>query len=54
MITATTGPSYKGFRYPREIIACVAWLYFRINLSYHDVEELLAQPGMVTTYETVR
>ena len=54
MTTTTTGPSYKGFRFPQEIIAHAVWLYFRFNLSFRDVEELLAERGVVVTYETVR
>jgi len=30
------------------------WLYFRFALSYRDVEELLAERGVIVTYETVR
>src|SRR6202011_5339298 len=30
------------------------WLYFRFSLSFRDVEELLAQRGIVVTYETIR
>jgi putative transposase len=29
-------------------------LYFRFSLSFRDVEEMLAQRGIVVTYETVR
>ena len=47
-------PDYKGFRFPPEIIAHTVWLYFRFALSYRDVEELLAERGVVLTYETVR
>jgi putative transposase len=54
MTTTTTAASYKGFRFPQEIIAHAVWLYFRFNLSYRDVEELLAERGVVVTYETVR
>ena len=54
MTTTTTPPSYKGFRFPHEIIAHAVWLYFRFSLSYRDVEELLAERGVVVTYETVR
>ena len=46
--------SYKGFRFPEEIIAHAVWLYYRFNLSYRDVEELLAARGVVVTYETIR
>ncbi len=50
----TTAPSYKGFRFPAEIISHAIWLYYRFSLSYRDVEELLAERGVVVTYETVR
>ncbi len=50
----TRAPDYKGFRFPPEIIAHAVWLYFRFALSYRDVEELLAERGVVLTYETVR
>jgi putative transposase len=54
MKTNTSAPNYKGFRFPPEIISHAVWLYFRFSLSYRDVEELLAQRGIVVTYETVR
>src|SRR4051812_40979693 len=41
----TSAPSSKGFRFAQEIIAHAVWLYFRFNLSYRDVEELLAAWG---------
>ncbi len=47
-------PSYKGFRFPQEIIAHAVWLYFRFSLSFRDVEDLLAERGVVVTYETIR
>jgi putative transposase len=50
----TTAPNYKGFRFPPEIISHAVWLYFRFSLSFRDVEELLAQRGIIVTYETVR
>jgi putative transposase len=37
-----------------DIISHTVWLYFRFSLSFRDVEELLAQRGIVVTYETVR
>ncbi len=49
-----TAPSNKGVRFPDEIIAHVVWLYYRFNLSYRDVEALLAARGMVATNETIR
>ncbi|GAC1651344.1 MAG: IS6 family transposase [Ktedonobacteraceae bacterium] len=45
---------YKGFRFPPKIISHAVWLYFRFSLSFRDVEELLAQRGIVVTYETER
>jgi putative transposase len=47
-------PSYKRHRYPPELIAHAVWLYFRFALSYRDVEELLAERGVVVSYETIR
>src|SRR5919108_3727606 len=54
MKTNTIAPDYKGFRFPPEIISHAVWLSFRFSLSFRDVEELLAQRGIVVTYETVR
>lgn len=54
MTTTSTAPSYRGFRFPQEIITHAVWLYFRFNLSFRDVEELLAARGVVVSYETVR
>jgi putative transposase len=54
MKTNTTPPNYQGFRFPPEIIAHAVWLSFRFSLSFRDVEELLAQRGIVVSYETVR
>jgi len=45
---------YKRHRFPPEIIAHDVWLYFRFALSYRDGEELLAERGVILTYETVR
>ena len=45
---------YHGFRFPKAIIQHAIWLYLRFTLSLRDVEELLAERGIVVTYETVR
>ncbi len=50
----TIPPSYKGFRFPAEIIGHAVWLYFRFSLSFRDVEDLLAERGLVVSYETIR
>ena len=47
-------PSYKRHRFPPAIISHAVWLYFRFALSYRDVEELLAERGVILTYETIR
>ena len=49
----TTTP-YRGFRFPKAIIQHAIWLYLRFTLSLRDVEELLAERGIIVTYETVR
>ena len=46
--------SYRGYRFPREIISHGVWLYHRFSLSFRDVEELLAKRGVIVSYETVR
>jgi hypothetical protein len=45
---------YKRHRFPAEIISHGVWLYFRFCLSYRDVEELMAERGIILTYEAVR
>ncbi|MEW2489343.1 IS6 family transposase [Streptomyces sp. NPDC048411] len=47
-------PSYKGHRYPVEVIAHCVWLYFRFPLSFREVEELMFQRGVIVSYETIR
>jgi putative transposase len=50
----TAGSTYKGHRFPHQIISHAVWLYFRFSLSYRDVEELLAERGIVVLNETLR
>ena len=45
---------YKGYRYSGEIISHTVWLYHRFTLSFRDIEDLLAERGIVVTYETIR
>ncbi|MER6112390.1 IS6 family transposase, partial [Streptomyces hirsutus] len=47
-------PSYKGHRYPVEVIVHRVWLYFRFPLSFREVEELMLQRGVIVSHETVR
>jgi putative transposase len=46
--------SYSGYRFPPEIIQQAIWLYLRFTLSLRDVEDLLAERGIMVSYETVR
>jgi putative transposase len=47
-------PSYRGFRYPAEIISHCVWLYHRFPLSFREVQEMMAQRGVVVSHETIR
>ena len=47
-------PSYRGYRFPPEIISHAVWLYHRFALSFRDVEDLLARRGVDVTYEAIR
>ena len=46
--------SYHGYRFPPEIISHAVWLCYRFGLSFRDAEDLLAQRGILVTYETIR
>jgi putative transposase len=46
--------SYGGYRFPPEIIQQAIWLYIRFTLSFRDVEDLLAERGILVSYESVR
>ena len=54
MTTPTIAIPYKGHRFPQEIMSHAVWLYFRFSLSYRDVEDLLAERGIIVSYETIR
>jgi putative transposase len=44
--------SYFSYRFPRDIIQRAVWMYLRFTLSFRDVEELLAERGIETSYES--
>ena len=52
-MTSPTNP-YAGFRFPAEIISHAVWLYHRFTLSFREVEEILAERGILVSYETIR
>lgn len=53
MIDPTSLPRLKGFRFPREIISYAVWAYHRFALSTDDVEDLLAERGVVVSREAI-
>ena len=44
----------KGYRFPRTVIGNAAWAYHRFAFSLRDVEDLLADRGVVISHETIR
>ncbi|MFJ1812334.1 MULTISPECIES: IS6 family transposase [unclassified Streptomyces] len=46
--------SYKGHRYPVEVISHCVWLYHRFPLSFREVQELMLERGIAVSYETIR
>ena len=50
----TSNRLYIRHRFPAEIIQYAVWLYFKFNLSYRDIEDLLAERGIQVSYEAIR
>ena len=46
--------SYARHRFPPDIIRRAVWLYLRFTLSYRDVEDLLAERGLMVSNESIR
>lgn len=46
--------SYARHRFPPDIIRHAVWLYRRFTLSYRDVEDLLAERGLIVSNEAIR
>ena len=44
----------KGVRFPRILIGYAVWVYHRFALSTADVEDLLADQGVMVSRETIR
>jgi len=44
---------FAGFRFPPEVITLAVRWYLRYNLSYRDVEELLAERGITADHVSV-
>jgi putative transposase len=45
--------TYKRHRFPPDIISYAVWLHHRFNLSHRDIEDLLAERGIVVTRESI-
>ena len=45
---------YLRHRFPSEIISLAVSLYHRYCMSFRDVEDLLAERGIIVSYETIR
>jgi multidrug efflux pump subunit AcrA (membrane-fusion protein) len=45
--------SYARHRFPPDVIRHAVWLYLRFTLSYRDVEDLLAERGLIVSNEWV-
>ena len=45
---------YSRHRFHPDIIRRALWMYFRFNLSFRDVEELMIERGVDVSYETIR
>ena len=45
---------YLRHRFPPAIISYAVWVYHRYCLSFRDVEDLLAERGVIVSYEAVR
>ena len=46
--------TYKRYRFHPSIISYAVWVYYRFNLSFRDVEDLLAERGIIVSYESIR
>ena len=51
---STRKSRYRRHRFPPEIISYGIWLYHRFSLSYRDIEDLLAERGIIVSYESIR
>jgi transposase-like protein len=47
------GSAFAGYRFPPEVITLSVRWYLRFGLSYRDLEELLAEPGIEVDHVTV-
>ena len=46
--------TYKRHGFPPDIISYAVWLYYRFNLCHRDIEDLLAERGIIVSREAIR
>jgi transposase-like protein len=46
--------SYAYHRFPPDVIRHAVWFYLRFTLSFRDVEDLLAERGLMVSNESIR
>jgi putative transposase len=46
--------SYARHRFPPDVIRHAVWLYLRFTLTYRDVEDHLAERGLMINNESIR
>jgi putative transposase len=46
--------TYQSHRFPSDIISYSVWTYYRFNLSYRAVEDLLVERGITVSREAIR
>src|SRR5918911_2567938 len=51
---STEPTTYPGYRFPAEVIHHAIWLYHLFSLSLRDIELILAERGVVVSYESIR
>src|SRR5215467_7787091 len=50
----TARSRYRGHRFPPEIVSYAVWVYHRFCMSFRDVEDLLAERGIIVSFEAIR
>ena len=52
-MSKAANPHYRH-RFPAELISHAVWLYHMFNLSFWDIEMLLAERGGIVSYQSIR
>jgi len=51
MVSQVSQLRLKGHRFPRSVISYAVWAFHRVALSLRDVEDLLAERGVIASYQ---